>query len=448
MPNKFIKYDESKGAIVGGFVGDVELGNTGILKSPTIKETPVIGSELLTNPGFETWTEADPTGYTIIEAGNPGQCGTYAKEIVKIRTGLNSFKVIAGAAGSQSPQQFKTGLIPGASYQCQMYGRNDVAASGGTIGMLVMNKVVTEGGVFSVWDETTQVFVETVDPTPYFVDVNLGTETYTAGTVVVVADAQAQLAILPVFLGAAENEVCYFDDLSIKSYTAAPAILPFLLDNDSDVKDMSVYDDQMIGLRFNDSTGVATNPLESGKYIPLAMTRDEESGRIMFFSDGTGYDLRSYGTLVTRGGVAVGTPTIPQDALNATNTQTVLATSAAINMKTVAITLLYTVPAGYTLHLDHVDFVPTIDTLTDGPVFQIGDNTPDWSNFNGWAEIVSDDWVNGQLISLMAGATVGASYVVKARYDAGSEIKLNVQTGAVATTYTGIFKVIGYLVAN
>ncbi len=120
---------------------------------------------------------------------------------------------------------------------------------------------------------------------------------------------------------------------------------------------------------------------------------------------------------------------------------TKLATVTGIDAKAVAITSLYTVPAGFSLVVDHVVVRCTAFTVgTKGvqTVASFGGNSATW-----------DDYLNTQTYTVAAVSTKIKDTVLDSAtpiYAAASILKISVETGSDATTETWAVDVWGYLV--
>ena len=124
-----------------------------------------------------------------------------------------------------------------------------------------------------------------------------------------------------------------------------------------------------------------------------------------------------------------------------TNAITRLATVTGIDAKAVAVTTLYTVPAGYSLVVDHV--VVRCTAFTVGAkgvqaVASFGGNSATW-----------DDYLNTQTYTVAAVSTKIKDTVLDTAtpvYAAASIFKVSVETGSDAGAETWAVDVWGYLV--
>lgn len=119
----------------------------------------------------------------------------------------------------------------------------------------------------------------------------------------------------------------------------------------------------------------------------------------------------------------------------------VLATVLGINLKNTGQTTLYTVPSGKTLIITDILLIPTTaNTITIPPIIRIGKA----SNYNEWAPLVTLTGLNAanQLFSLATAATG----LIRQTFAAGEVVKLDVQTGATATSLTITTYLFGFLI--
>jgi hypothetical protein len=123
------------------------------------------------------------------------------------------------------------------------------------------------------------------------------------------------------------------------------------------------------------------------------------------------------------------------------NAVTKLATVTGIDAKGVAVTTLYTVPAGYSLIVDHVVIRCTAFTVGAKGVQAVasfGGNSATW-----------DDYLNSVTYTVAAVSTFIKDHVTDAAlpiYAAAATFKISIETGSDATTETWAVDVFGYLV--
>ncbi len=123
-------------------------------------------------------------------------------------------------------------------------------------------------------------------------------------------------------------------------------------------------------------------------------------------------------------------------------TSRLLATSATVNLKTVAQTLLYTVPAGKTLIDARVVLLTTEGTLvTVCPTLGVG-ITP---AFNELYDAVAVEPSLGTAGFYRCLDSIAAT-PVKKTFTAAQEIKVNITTGSTATSHSGKFYLFGTLI--
>lgn len=146
------------------------------------------------------------------------------------------------------------------------------------------------------------------------------------------------------------GEYCYFDDISLKIYSR-DRVDPLLFISDLDVKDL-YYEDTLSFTQYNDSTGIAKNPAFFGKYTVLANMIEPESGRVTLFTDAPGFiAISSDSDGDGKEGpspFAVGTPMVPEDAVNQISSNALLGIAEDIDVKTTGETLFdFNLPSGY-----------------------------------------------------------------------------------------------------
>ena len=122
------------------------------------------------------------------------------------------------------------------------------------------------------------------------------------------------------------------------------------------------------------------------------------------------------------------------------NAITKVATVTGINAKTVAVTTLYTIPAGKTFIPDHI--VIRVTAFTDG-----GKGTQAVASFGG-NSATYDDYLNSITYTVAAadvfiGDSVDDSAIVT--QFAGDVFKISIETGSDATLETWAVDVFGYL---
>lgn len=118
----------------------------------------------------------------------------------------------------------------------------------------------------------------------------------------------------------------------------------------------------------------------------------------------------------------------------------VLASVTGINAKTIALTTLYTVPAGKTLTITGVFLRVTAFTSggkTTDAIMTVGANNPNYDDYNGISPaVVSNN------VAIEVTQSLGAFFPI---YTAGQVIKMNITTGSNATTETWAIELLGYL---
>jgi len=147
---------------------------------------------------------------------------------------------------------------------------------------------------------------------------------------------------------------------------------------------------------------------------------------------------------IENGKILTETPTDPPDAVNIdylqSNYYSKIATSASIDAKISGQTTLYTVPAGKKFFLKHIDIeTVAIDTPSTSFSFTVGANNPGYDNW--MASGMFGSTTQGIFKTFSAGLPMAGSVI----FVAGDMVKLNVVSGATATTFTIKVKVWGYL---
>ena len=118
-----------------------------------------------------------------------------------------------------------------------------------------------------------------------------------------------------------------------------------------------------------------------------------------------------------------------------------LATVGGVDLKTVGQTTLYTVPSGKTLVIvEVIARLTAASGVTVAPVIRIG-KAAAYNEWLGLTTLTGLD-VAEEFIKLAE----SASALVYKTFAAGEVVKVDVQTGATATTMTATFYVFGYLV--
>lgn len=122
------------------------------------------------------------------------------------------------------------------------------------------------------------------------------------------------------------------------------------------------------------------------------------------------------------------------------NTIGELAIIPSINLKTTGQTTLITVPAGKTLDIVDIRLIVTAaNTIAVAPALRVGKSP----SYNEWAPITTLTGLNAtnQVFSL----ATSAAGLIRSVFVAGETVKLDVTTGATATTLTATAVVFGYM---
>lgn len=136
---------------------------------------------------------------------------------------------------------------------------------------------------------------------------------------------------------------------------------------------------------------------------------------------------------------------IPQQqggsVVSMTNMAGLLATVTGIDLKTVAATNLYTVPAGKTLVITEVVIrVTAADTFAVAATLAVGKT----ASFNEW--IVATAMTGLAAVGQFRLLSNSAAGLIYQSFAAGEVVALNVTVGATATTLTGAVDLFGYLI--
>lgn len=130
--------------------------------------------------------------------------------------------------------------------------------------------------------------------------------------------------------------------------------------------------------------------------------------------------------------------TLPDGSI--TNCVTVLNKVTGIDLKTTGQTTLFTVPSGLTLVItDVMMMITTVSVFATAAIIRIGKA----SAYNEWLPLTTLTGLNtvNQVVSLNSSAALA----IRQTFAAGEVVKLDVQTGAGATTLTASAHVLGYL---
>lgn len=188
---------------------------TGTWTSPVTIPAPTLGSELVANGGFETWSEGNPSDWTKAESeGQTG--GAVAEETTIIHGGTKSLKITVGSVGIIGEGQVISSLTA-EDYTFSAWGYN----SGADANCVILNGAVgaateyfdpsdltwklTEGGGIPNWDFVIG-----------------GTEdTWEQKTFVMPPPDSGEITVL-VYANGSETDIAYFDDISLKANVYPP----------------------------------------------------------------------------------------------------------------------------------------------------------------------------------------------------------------------------------
>lgn len=398
---------------------------------------------------FETWELAefeDFNGSNLLYAYNVVQGGasTYGKmereETIK-HAGSYSVKLTPGDNGFTAPTQTHTGLSASA-YDVSIAGYTPSTNTAGVAAIAIFDMNVGEEGIRH-WDTETEAWVEGVEDSAIGLDDE--EDEWVEKTFRVTTSVSEEICVAFLNKDGDTDDVVYLDSFELQPVTPAEEVVIFTNENDSDIANIS-SNDQINAVILEDSTGVATDPVLEGKFVISATVYSPETGRVVNYTDATGfYNMK--GATGYLAPTAVGTPVLPTDAVNQTNTPTILngnGLGVDVDLKEVAITTLYTVPTGYTCYYE-IETDLDIDSYTNGFDGSIGANDPDWSDYNTFTSMTSL-FSTGQLRWSAGGGLNAFTGLGKATSE--QVIKLNITAGATATTLSGKMKVKGYLVAN
>lgn len=140
-------------------------------------------------------------------------------------------------------------------------------------------------------------------------------------------------------------------------------------------------------------------------------------------------------------------------SMDTTNVKNLIATVDNINAKTVATTILYTVPAGKTLVLTQVNIRTTAFTSggkTVDAIGHIGSNSATYDNYYNATNLFAEKFtaVNQVFFIDPSGEQTTTGGVGVAVFQAADVIKLNITTGSNATTETWTVEVFGYFIGD
>ena len=187
-----------------GFIGkDVAIEK---VISSIVKGT--IGSNVLTNPGFETWTETMPDGWTLGVVGEAG--ATYAKETTIVHTGNNAVKLTPGGSSSHSfaYQAFTT--TTGKYYTIGFWTRHSTGESASANLVMLNGTLIT---ATHMYDPATEawVAVDFENLTSYQPAITNAYDQYFQYDIPAPANNT-----LGVVLSTADTGDYYFDDISLQ----------------------------------------------------------------------------------------------------------------------------------------------------------------------------------------------------------------------------------------
>ena len=406
-----------------GTSGGGGFDENGQVTSPVVKGETTIGSERLTNGDFDSWTAGSPDGWSILDQG--GSTETTTEETGIINTpGGSSVKIIAGADDSKAVYQGVNGLTPGQIKQIIVNGYTVDTNSSSVASFVLMNGEYPSGAT-QVWIPTDLNSGSWTDmdgnPGPSVLTLDQSIGDWENVTLEVPVPTSTNIYIYLLNGNSSENDVVYFDDISLKSITYADNVELFGFYNPSDATNLTSNDNIF---SFQTTGGTDKNHFEM-------------TGAGAFNTDYPNFNFSS-------APVSVGNATAPQNALNQQTGISVLGESDVIDFTQTGLTTLYTVPDGYSAYIEQFDADLTLDNYTVGFAGSIGSG-PDYQNYNTWSTF-SSLFSTGK-VSFGAGGGAN-SFTGRAEYSSGSVIKLKITTGATANTLSGTLRTIGYLIAE
>lgn len=430
--------------------GQVDIDDVSFQDSVTL-------DEMVSNGGFENWTERD-----VLADWYDGNIGNQemitdselVKEETEVYSGDYSVKLVTGedVGNNGSPHILGQVLenLEGQYFKFSVYSKNGTGA--GQI-VFVNNDIEGENEIkfynFTGANAGTWTLSAPGGPTSDQTYSITGATEWTQVTLDNIPIPETGTTFVIMMSPSGISEYCYYDLASFKQYTR-DLIEPLTLKSDLDINDILPGETLLLTI-YDDATGVADNPLILGKYIPLALTLNKQNDRLSIYTDALGYNFINGET----GGdapISVGDAVLPTDATNQTNSLSVLAVigtdsevSVPIDFTEEAQTLLYTVPDGYDVILDRIDFTFDAENYTVGWDGSIGQNTPDLNDYNSYTAIGGTGNMTGT-VSLLASNTSINNYIFRRRYTSGTEIYLKITTGATATKLEAEARVIGYLI--
>lgn len=118
-----------------------------------------------------------------------------------------------------------------------------------------------------------------------------------------------------------------------------------------------------------------------------------------------------------------------------------LSTITSVNLKNTGQTTLYTVPAGKTLILtDIIALATTASVVAVVPIIRIGKS----ASYNEWLPLTT--LTGFDTTNKFTSLSVSAALLMHQTFAATEVVKVDVQTGATATTLTASFYCLGFLI--
>jgi hypothetical protein len=358
-----------------------------------------------------------PDGWTISSSGETPGYITDEETIVHTEGG-SAITFVSGANhGTNIASQVITDIATGAYLQVDTWAYTP-SDGGSTPGMLFLNAATQETAtqVYIATGLTTGAWTDIVggDISPGVLRMNIDdVEDAWAGIAnLMIPRPDTGVVSILLFGAGSENDKCYMDDISVKTYTYAAAKTLFGFTNTTDAANLNENDTV---IEFETTGGTDFNHLSM-------------NGSGEFTTDYDDFNLSDKPVLV-------GNATNEEHALNAQTGYALLAVTGEINLKNTGATVFknigditenYSLPSGYhLLGARIVTLVTAADTLTGDFQVSVGTNTTNYDNVHGnyspgnvtvgqtIRDVVNYVGVNGDLYLNLVSADSGTSGTAK-----------------------------------
>jgi hypothetical protein len=358
-----------------------------------------------------------PDGWTITTSGETPGSITDEETIVHTEGG-SAITFVSGANhGTNIASQVITDIATGAYLQVDTWAYTP-SDGGSTPGMLFLNAATLETAtqVYIATGLTTGAWTDIVggDISPGVLRMNIDdVEDAWAGIAnLMIPRPDTGVVSISLFGSGSENDKCYMDDISVKTYTYAAAKTLFGFTNTTDAANLNENDTV---IEFETTGGTDFNHLSM-------------NGSGEFTTDYDDFNLSDKPVLV-------GNATNEEHALNAQTGYALLAVTGEINLKNTGATVFknigditenYSLPSGYhLLGARIVTLVTAADTLTGDFQVSVGTNTTNYDNVHGnyspgnvtvgqtIRDVVNYVGVNGDLYLNLVSADSGTSGTAK-----------------------------------